>query len=151
MLRSLGQSGKNGSELSPDILSQTRKGAQRGGLLAGKGPLNVLSPNYSLVECYPKTGRQHQIRLHLDRAGHPIVGDKLYGLPESEALRFYERSRLSPEAESRLLLPRHALHAHRIRFDHPTTGSRMEFVSELPEDLRAFLGRQIQDSAFVSG
>jgi 23S rRNA pseudouridine1911/1915/1917 synthase len=95
--------------------------------------------DYSLVECHPHTGRQHQIRLHLDHVGHPIVGDKLYGLPESEALRFYERMRLSPEAESQLLLPRHALHAHRIFFDHPISGERLEFVSELPQDLRDFL------------
>lgn len=103
-----------------------------------------LHGDYALVECRPRTGRQHQIRVHLEHAGHPIVGDKLYGLPESEALRFYERLRLSPEAESRLLLPRHALHAHRLRFDHPTTGQRLEFVSELPRDLREFLSRQEQ-------
>ena len=42
-------------------------------------------------QCFPRTGRQHQIRLHLEAAGHPIVGDKLYGMPEDEALRFYER------------------------------------------------------------
>src|SRR5205823_5907113 len=37
---------------------------------------------FSLVECHPKTGRQHQIRVHLAESGHPIVGDKLYGIPE---------------------------------------------------------------------
>lgn len=98
--------------------------------------------NYSLVECHPKTGRQHQIRLHLDLAGHPIVGDKLYGMPESESLRFYERTLLTPEAEAALILPRHALHSAGIRFDHPLTGQRLEFRSELPEDLRQFLEQE---------
>ena len=94
---------------------------------------------YSLVECYPKTGRQHQIRVHLESAGFPIVGDKLYGMPESEALKFYEGSRLTPEAELRLILPRHALHAAGIHFNHPSTGKRMEIRSDLPQDLRDFL------------
>lgn len=94
---------------------------------------------FSLVECFPKTGRQHQIRLHLESAGHPIVGDKLYGVPEEDALRFYERQHLSAEAQARILLPRHALHAAGIRFEHPLTGKPVEFSSELPDDLRAFL------------
>jgi 23S rRNA pseudouridine1911/1915/1917 synthase len=94
---------------------------------------------FSLVECYPRTGRQHQIRLHLEAAGHPIVGDKLYGMPEEEAVRFYDRTRLTPEAEARLILPRHALHAAEIRFDHPVTGKQVHFRSPLPEDLQAFL------------
>lgn len=100
--------------------------------------------NYSLVECFPKTGRQHQIRLHLEYAGHPIVGDKLYGVEESFALLFYERENLTPEAEARLLLPRHALHAAGIHFTHPLTGQVVEFNSELPAELREFLDRQKQ-------
>lgn len=100
--------------------------------------------NYSLVECYPKTGRQHQIRVHLDAAGYPIVGDKLYGIPETEALRFYERKSLSPEAEAKLLLPRHALHAAGLEFIHPITGKKMEFQAPLPPDLKNFLDQQIQ-------
>ncbi|MBL7716470.1 MAG: RluA family pseudouridine synthase [Bdellovibrionales bacterium] len=97
-------------------------------------------PNYlSIVECYPKTGRQHQIRLHLEHAGHPILGDKLYGLPEKEALKFYDRARLTPEDEARLLHPRHALHSAGIRFTNPTTKRPMEFKSGLPEDLMEFI------------
>lgn len=96
---------------------------------------------YSLVECFPKTGRQHQIRIHLEAAGHPIVGDKLYGMPEEEAVRFYERRHLTAEAEAKLLLPRHALHAASIHFKHPTTGKMMDFNSPLPGDLVAFLAK----------
>lgn len=94
---------------------------------------------FSLVECYPKTGRQHQIRVHLESAGHPIVGDKLYGMPVEEALRYYERKHITPEAEARLLIPRHALHAAGIRFVHPMTGLTMDFSSPLPADLQRFL------------
>jgi 23S rRNA pseudouridine1911/1915/1917 synthase len=95
---------------------------------------------FSLVNCFPKTGRQHQIRVHLDAIGHPIVGDKLYGRPEEEALRFYERRHLTPEAEAALILPRHALHAAGIRFFHPFKNEMMEFESPLPNDLAGFLG-----------
>ncbi|MGK5083382.1 RluA family pseudouridine synthase [Bdellovibrionota bacterium FG-1] len=97
---------------------------------------------FSLVECLPKTGRQHQIRLHLESAGHPIVGDKLYGIDEDEAFRFFERQFISAEAQAKLLLPRHALHAAAIEFEHPLTGIRMEFSAPLPEDLQAFLDGQ---------
>lgn len=95
--------------------------------------------DFSAVHCYPKTGRQHQIRVHLEAAGHPILGDKLYGMPETEALRFYDRAHLTPEAEARLILPRHALHAAGIRFEHPVTGEWLEFTSDFPADLQGFL------------
>jgi 23S rRNA pseudouridine1911/1915/1917 synthase len=94
---------------------------------------------FSLVECYPKTGRQHQIRLHLDTAGFPIVGDKLYGMPEEEAVRFFERLRLTPEAEAKLIIPRHALHAAELKFVHPVSKKPMHFKSPLPDDLQGFL------------
>jgi len=98
---------------------------------------------FSLVECFPKTGRQHQIRVHLEAAGFPIVGDKLYGMPESEAVRFYERKHLTPEAQARLLIPRHALHASSLQFIHPLTRKMMEFSAPLPPDLELFLEQQI--------
>jgi 23S rRNA pseudouridine1911/1915/1917 synthase len=98
--------------------------------------------DYSLVECFPKTGRQHQIRVHLDAVGHPIVGDKLYGMPEDEAVRFYERKHLSAEAQAKLLLPRHALHASWIRFVHPLSGKMMEFNAPLPADLENFMASE---------
>ena len=95
---------------------------------------------FSLLECAPKTGRQHQIRLHLESQGHPIVGDKLYGMPEDMAVNFYERKQLSAEAEARLILPRHALHAAQIRFENPLQrGEILEFKSPLPKDLQDFL------------
>ena len=98
--------------------------------------------NFSVVECFPKTGRQHQIRVHLEAAGHPIVGDKLYGMPESEALRFFERKHLTAEAEAKLMIPRHALHAASIQFIHPTHRRKMEFNAPFPPDLQRFIETQ---------
>jgi 23S rRNA pseudouridine1911/1915/1917 synthase len=98
--------------------------------------------NFSLVECFPKTGRQHQIRVHLDHVGHPIVGDKLYGMSEADAYRYFESKFLSAEAQARLILPRHALHAAGIRFLHPVTGLWLDYRTDLPADLRGFFESQ---------
>ena len=75
---------------------------------------------YALVEARPRTGRTHQIRVHLASIGHPVAGDATYGKP-------------APGLE------RHFLHAHRLAFDHPRTGRRLELESPLPNDLQAFL------------
>ncbi|NDD90942.1 RluA family pseudouridine synthase [bacterium] len=98
--------------------------------------------DFALVECFPKTGRQHQIRVHLDHVGHPLVGDKLYGMPEEDALYFFERELLTPERWAKLHHSRHALHAASLGFEHPSTKKWMEFQSDLPADLRGFLDRQ---------
>ena len=92
---------------------------------------------YSLVELFPRTGRQHQLRVHLSAIGHPIVGDKLYG-PEREApfLEIIETG-MTPELEARLGHTRHALHAHRIRLPHPTEERELSVTSPLPPDLCA--------------
>jgi 23S rRNA pseudouridine1911/1915/1917 synthase len=76
----------------------------------------------SLVEARPKTGRTHQIRVHLAAIGHPIVGDRLYGHGSE-------------------LVQRQFLHAARIAFTHPRTDERMEFEAPLPDDLRRALER----------
>lgn len=89
---------------------------------------------FTLVECKPKTGRQHQIRVHLAQMGFPIVGDKLYGLTPEESFRYFEHRFLSAEAQHRLILPRHALHAHRITFTHPRTLEAVSFEAPVPPD-----------------
>jgi 23S rRNA pseudouridine1911/1915/1917 synthase len=92
----------------------------------------------ALVSCKPFTGRQHQIRVHMDAIGHPLVGDKLYGVDEQIFLRA-SAGELTADEVRWLGLPRHALHNHRIVFMHPVTGERVEVRSSLPEDMSRYL------------
>lgn len=95
---------------------------------------------YTIVRCKPHTGRQHQIRVHLFHVGHPIVGDKLYGVESTLFLKSIKEI-VSIPVEPGLSLSRHALHAHRLALDHPRTGKRMEFVSPWPPELDEFLSQ----------
>ncbi|MHC4821330.1 MAG: RluA family pseudouridine synthase [Planctomycetota bacterium] len=76
---------------------------------------------HTFVEVHPRTGRTHQIRVHLMTLGHPIVSDRVYGRAD------------------RILQPimrRQALHAHRLDFTHPSTGESMVVECPLPEDMQ---------------
>lgn len=75
----------------------------------------------SIVLAFPKTGRTHQIRLHLKYVGHPIFGDKLYG---------------KSTKDEALGIKRHMLHALKIGFFHPRTEKWMEFVAPLHQDFK---------------
>ena len=94
------------------------------------------SGDCTLVECWPETGRQHQIRAHLCAIGHPIVGDKLY--PDERIFADYQDHGFAAVAD-RLELPRQALHASSLRFPHPLTGAEVTVESPLPADLTAYL------------
>jgi 23S rRNA pseudouridine1911/1915/1917 synthase len=76
------------------------------------------------------TGRTHQIRVHLSAIGHPVVGDPLYG---------GVHRRVPGDLHAVTHLERPFLHASRLVFTHPTEGRRMEFTSELPDDLQRVL------------
>lgn len=91
---------------------------------------------YTLVDCWPETGRQHQLRAHLDHLGHPIVGDKLY--PDERLFAAYQDHGWDAVAD-KLPLRRHALHAAELRFPHPTTGDEVVVTSALPPDMRALV------------
>jgi len=72
----------------------------------------------SLVECYPRTGRQHQIRVHLFHVKHPIVGDPIYGQNEVDVLRFLDKE-LTPEERVEMSgASRLMLHANQLCFEH---------------------------------
>lgn len=103
-------------------------------LTTSRGPQQI-----SLVRCTPHTGRQHQIRVHLEHLGHPILGDKLYGMPIDEALHYYNTKHLTAAAHARLLIPRHALHAAELEVVHPLTQERLHFRAQLPQELAAVL------------
>lgn len=79
-------------------------------------------PHHTLLEVRPRTGRTHQIRVHLAWLGHPVVGDTVYG-----------------RRRQRLLQGRHFLHAARLRFTHPVTGEEVECKAPLPPELEAVL------------
>ncbi|MFH2009529.1 MAG: RluA family pseudouridine synthase [bacterium] len=96
---------------------------------------------HTLVQASPVTGRQHQIRVHLEALGHALVGDKLYGHPDDFFLGLIETG-VTPELATVLQLERHALHAARIRFPVPDgSGTEAEVEAPLPPDLRRFLQR----------
>jgi 23S rRNA pseudouridine1911/1915/1917 synthase len=78
----------------------------------------------SLLECRAVTGRLHQLRVHLDSIGCPILGDDLYG-----------------PASVRTASPRLGLHAHRVNFPHPATGEKVDVRSPWPADLKSVLKR----------
>jgi RluA family pseudouridine synthase len=77
----------------------------------------------SLLAAHPKTGRTHQIRVHLAALGFPIVGDGLYGAMESDRIT------------------RPALHARKLTFQHPKTGETVSFEAPLPEDMTLLIER----------
>lgn len=77
---------------------------------------------FSLLELKPITGRTHQLRVHLAAAGHPLLGDDYYG-----------------RTKEKKGCPRIFLHAYRMAFKHPVTGSWHEFTAPLPGDLQGFL------------
>ena len=95
---------------------------------------NEKTPTFSFVECKLETGRTHQIRVHMSYKGNNILGDKKY------KKKFKKFKNIDSDLEQSILnLDRQFLHAKTIGFAHPITGKKLEFTSNLPQDLNIVL------------
>ena len=88
----------------------------------------AVNVRFTLLRLVPRTGRTHQLRLHLSAIGYPLAGDWLYG------------------AEDRALIARPALHSYTLALTHPITGERIHLTAELPEDMRRLIDLPKQQS-----
>jgi 23S rRNA pseudouridine1911/1915/1917 synthase len=88
---------------------------------------------YTTVDLFPKTGRTHQLRVHMSSIGHPIVGDTLYGgSPLSE-------HDIAGTGDTEPIIGHQALHAHRLRFIHPIHEKPVQLEAPLPANIRRIL------------
>lgn len=94
---------------------------------------------FTLVEVKIETGRTHQIRVHLQAMGHPVVGDFLYGAPHT--------LRRKDGSDATLELERNFLHAARLEFTHPKTGEELSLQAPLAPELQRFLEDLVGDSS----
>lgn len=124
--------------ISRDVQRRTRMTTRGSGGRSAVSHYNVLQQfesgygKFSLARVRIETGRTHQIRVHLSSIGHTIVGDSLYGAPAEIK---------GTKGLPALSLGRQFLHAANVEFRQPRTGKALAFESELPTDLRAFLGQ----------
>ena len=88
---------------------------------------------YTLVRVQPRTGRTHQIRVHLASVGCAVLADKMYG--GRDQLKLSDLTGKMPGEDDEVLICRQALHAFRLRFEHPRLGRWMEFEAPLPPDM----------------
>jgi 23S rRNA pseudouridine1911/1915/1917 synthase len=94
---------------------------------------------YSLLRVRPKTGRTHQIRVHLAALGYPLVYDPLYGRKSAIRMREFDPSLGESERGEEIVLNRLPLHALKLGFTHPGTGERVSIEAPLPRDLKEFV------------
>jgi len=95
------------------------------------------------IRCTPRTGRTHQIRVHLEAIGHPVLGDKLYGRPDADYLAFVQRVKAggSPADVPAGEPHRHLLHAERLAIVHPATGESVAWQAPTPAEFTNWLER----------
>ncbi|MFN7292617.1 MAG: RluA family pseudouridine synthase [Pirellula sp.] len=98
---------------------------------------------YALLNVLPKTGRTHQIRLHLAHIGCPILCDRLYGghaqVTRGQLLRRHALGLPPKPGDETVELERQALHAHKLELTHPKTGEKLQFVAPVPDDFERVL------------
>lgn len=127
-------SGRIEQPLARDPSNRTRMAVVRG----GRSALSIYRVNrrfnrFTLLDVELKTGRTHQIRVHLAWAKHPVVGDETYGAGRDNTV-------LDPRLKSQIRrLKRQFLHAEKLAFTHPATGERVLFQSPLPPELSDLL------------
>jgi len=90
---------------------------------------------YALVRCVPLTDRPHQVRVHLQRCGFPVVGDQLYGGHALLLSTLKPNYRLKPNRTERPLIAQAAVHLERIELPHPVTGAPLSISAPWPKDL----------------
>ena len=94
----------------------------------------------TLIECKLETGRTHQIRAHMQHIGHSLFNDELYG--GARILKGTTFAKYKQFVENCFnIMPRHALHAKSLGFNHPTTGKYIHFDSELPDDMQTVVNK----------
>ncbi len=98
---------------------------------------------YSYLSVHPKTGRTHQIRVHLDHVGHSVLCDRLYAgharITRGQLLRKALQGKPPTVEDETVIMERQALHAYRLKFEHPINGGELEFLAPLPEDFEQVL------------
>ena len=121
------ESGRIERPIARDPVRRTRMTTRLAGGRAARSDYRVLRrfERFTFLEVRIGTGRTHQIRVHLASIGHPIVGDPLYGAPA--------------RVEGMPPLGRYFLHAHRIRFERPSTGEETVVEAPLPAELTAWM------------
>jgi 23S rRNA-/tRNA-specific pseudouridylate synthase len=99
--------------------------------------------NFTLVEAKIMTGRMHQIRVHFTSNGFPLAVDSMYGRRSELFLNQIKvkKLKMGKFSEERALMTRTTLHAQTLRFDHPTTGERLEFQAPLHKDFAAVINQ----------